>query len=120
GGKAVSAENCAPCHGAGGQGGPGYPTLADDSWLWGGTLADIEHTIRVGVRSSPAETRAAETAEFGADQALTPRPLLRACGAPRWRTSSTPSAWASAPAMRRRACRRCRSSAPTRCCPRSR
>jgi len=75
GGKAVFAENCAPCHGAGGQGGPGYPTLADDSWLWGGTLADIEHTIRVGVRSSHAETRVSEMPKFGADQVLTPEQI---------------------------------------------
>jgi cytochrome c oxidase cbb3-type subunit 3 len=71
GGKAVFAENCAPCHGAGGEGGPGYPTLADDSWLWGGTLGDIEQTIRVGVRSSHAETRTSEMPKFGADQVLT-------------------------------------------------
>jgi cytochrome c oxidase cbb3-type subunit III len=72
GGKAVFAENCAPCHGAGGQGGPGYPTLADDSWLWGGKLADIEQTIRYGIRSSHAETRTSEMPKFGADEVLTP------------------------------------------------
>lgn len=71
GGRAVFAENCAPCHGAGGQGGPGYPTLADDSWLWGGKLSDIEQTIRYGVRSTHAETRVSEMPKFGADQVLT-------------------------------------------------
>ena len=36
------ADNCAPCHGAGGGGAKGYPNLNDDDWLWGGKLADIE------------------------------------------------------------------------------
>lgn len=71
GGRAVFAENCAPCHGAGGQGAPGYPVLADDSWMWGGELADIERTIRYGVRSGHAETRTSEMPRFGADQILT-------------------------------------------------
>ncbi len=71
GGKAVFAENCAPCHGAGGQGGPGYPTLADDSWLWGGRLSDIEQTVRVGVRSGHESARASEMPKFGVDQLLT-------------------------------------------------
>ena len=35
--KTPFAENCAPCHGRGAQGGVGYPNLADDSWIWGGT-----------------------------------------------------------------------------------
>ena len=42
GGRAVFAVNCAPCHGAGGQGAPGFPILADDNWLWGGDIADID------------------------------------------------------------------------------
>jgi cytochrome c oxidase cbb3-type subunit III len=71
GGRAVFAENCAPCHGAGGQGAPGYPVLADDSWLWGGELANIERTVRYGVRSSHPETRTSEMPRFGADQILT-------------------------------------------------
>ena len=75
GGKAVFAENCAPCHGAGGQGGPGFPILADDSWLWGGKLADIERTIRVGVRSTHADTRISEMPKFGTDQVLTPEQI---------------------------------------------
>jgi cytochrome c oxidase cbb3-type subunit 3 len=72
GGRAVFAENCAPCHGAGGQGTPGFPVLADDSWLWGGKLSDIEHTIRVGVRSTHPDTRTSEMPKFGTDQILTP------------------------------------------------
>jgi cytochrome c oxidase cbb3-type subunit 3 len=50
-GRTAFADNCAPCHGAGGGGGKGYPNLNDDDWLWGGKLADIENTIRHGARS---------------------------------------------------------------------
>lgn len=58
GGKAAFATNCVPCHGAGGQGSPGYPNLADDKWLWGGKLADIYTSIKHGIRAADdAETR---------------------------------------------------------------
>lgn len=73
GGKAVFSENCAPCHGAGGAGRPGYPSLADDSWLWGGTLANIEQTVRHGVRWQKDDaTRVSEMPRFGADGLLKP------------------------------------------------
>ncbi len=65
GGKFVFNENCAPCHGAGGQGAPAYPVLADNDWLWGGTLADIEATIRYGVRADHDDTRQSEMPPFG-------------------------------------------------------
>ena len=42
-GRAAFADNCAPCHGAGGGGAKGYPNLNDDDWLWGGTLDDIAY-----------------------------------------------------------------------------
>jgi len=42
-------DNCMPCHGAGGAGVMGlFPNLADDDWLWGGTVEDIEATITNG------------------------------------------------------------------------
>lgn len=48
-GKGLFGDNCAPCHGRGGQGVIGlFPNLADDDWLWGGTPQDIETTIREG------------------------------------------------------------------------
>ena len=50
-GRVAFADNCAPCHGAGGGGAKGYPNLNDDDWLWGGRLADIEKTVRFGARS---------------------------------------------------------------------
>ncbi len=45
---AVFGTRCAPCHGAGGQGGPGFPVLADDDWLYGGTVETIQETITYG------------------------------------------------------------------------
>ena len=50
-GRVAFADNCAPCHGAGGGGAKGYPNLNDDDWLWGGKLEQIEQTIRHGARS---------------------------------------------------------------------
>jgi cytochrome c oxidase cbb3-type subunit 3 len=50
-GRVAFADNCVPCHGAGGGGAKGYPNLNDDDWLWGGKLAQIEATIRYGARS---------------------------------------------------------------------
>ncbi|MBF0589982.1 MAG: cytochrome-c oxidase, cbb3-type subunit III [Magnetococcales bacterium] len=48
GGKAVFGDNCAPCHGSGGIGAKGFPTLVDDDWLYGGSLAAIHETIDSG------------------------------------------------------------------------
>jgi len=74
GGKSAFADNCAPCHGAGGAGRPGYPNLADDDWLWGGSLEAIHTTVRFGVRWSGNEkTRVSEMPRFGgADGVLKP------------------------------------------------
>ena len=70
GGEVIFGENCAPCHGTGGVGRPGYPVLVDDDWIWGGTLADIQQTINYGVRSAHAEARVSEMPAFGADGLL--------------------------------------------------
>ncbi len=49
--KGLFGDNCAPCHGRDGKGRIGlFPNLADDAWLWGGTVEDIERTIREGRR----------------------------------------------------------------------
>lgn len=71
GGRVLFAENCAGCHQSGGVGTKGYPSLADDDWLWGGSLTDIEHTIRVGIRSTHDETRMSQMPRFLADGILT-------------------------------------------------
>ena len=71
GGSYVFADNCAPCHGAGGAGATGYPILADDDWIWGGTLDDIQTTILHGVRNDQDEdARISEMPAFGADELL--------------------------------------------------
>jgi cytochrome c oxidase cbb3-type subunit 3 len=70
GGRAAFADNCAPCHAPGGAGRVGYPTLADDHWLWGGSLDEIHETIRVGVRHDNDETRFSQMPAFGADGLL--------------------------------------------------
>ena len=76
GGEALFKENCAPCHGLGGAGRKGYPTLADDDWLWGGTLEQIEYTVRHGIRNGvDPEARDSQMPAFGADGMLT-RPQI--------------------------------------------
>lgn len=46
--KMLFGDYCAACHGAGGQGNPDFPVLADDDWLWGGKPAQIQATITNG------------------------------------------------------------------------
>ena len=70
GGRAVFAENCAPCHAAAGSGGAGYPSLADDDWLWGGTADDIYTSVRYGVRSGHDQARVSDMPNFKADGIL--------------------------------------------------
>ena len=72
GGKAAFADNCVPCHRAGGQGAPGYPVLADDDWLWGGSLQAIQQTITHGIRNDDPDSRQSEMPRFGLDGMLTP------------------------------------------------
>lgn len=56
GGRVAFANNCAGCHGAGGQGAiGGFPSLADDDWIYGGSFDAIQHTIRHGVRSNESD-----------------------------------------------------------------
>lgn len=49
-GAAIFKSTCAACHGAEGKGNPqlGAPNLSDGVWLYGGTLASIETSIRGG------------------------------------------------------------------------
>jgi len=47
--KAIFGDNCAACHGAGGEGAPGlFPNLADDAWLYGGDIDTIIESITDG------------------------------------------------------------------------
>lgn len=74
-GESVFGDNCQTCHGAGGAGAPGYPVLADDVWIWGGSMDEIEQTLRVGVRSGHPETRISQMPAFGRDHLLEPRQI---------------------------------------------
>lgn len=47
-GKTVYLTNCAPCHGAEGQGAVG-PNLTDEFWIHGGSISDVFKTIKYGV-----------------------------------------------------------------------
>lgn len=69
-GRVAFADNCAPCHGQGGGGAPGYPNLNDDDWLWGGSLQQIEYTIRYGARSTHDKAHVGNMPAFGRDGAL--------------------------------------------------
>ncbi|WP_265499196.1 cytochrome-c oxidase, cbb3-type subunit III [Paracoccus beibuensis] len=70
-GAALYRTWCAQCHGAGAAGGAGYPNLLDDSWLWGGSLADIHQTLQHGIRDPlDPETRYSEMPRFGTDGLL--------------------------------------------------
>jgi cytochrome c oxidase cbb3-type subunit 3 len=72
GGKAMFADNCAPCHGAGGAGSKGFPNLADDDWIWGGNTAAIHDSIAYGVRNTNEKSRQSQMPRFGTDGLLTP------------------------------------------------
>ncbi|WP_374632797.1 cytochrome-c oxidase, cbb3-type subunit III [Ferrovibrio sp.] len=72
GGRVLFAENCAPCHQSGGVGAKGYPNLADDDWLWGGSIEAIHQTLRNGIRwPGNDDTRLSQMPRFLADGMLT-------------------------------------------------
>ena len=50
-GASVFRAQCSQCHGAGAAGGPGYPNLLDNDWLWGGNLEEIAYSVRHGIRN---------------------------------------------------------------------
>ena len=71
-GKAAFGDNCAPCHGSGGQGQKGYPNLTAGRWLWGGTLDQIQTTITHGIRADDPDTHTSLMPSFGKDEILKP------------------------------------------------
>ncbi len=75
-GKAAFAEDCAPCHGSGGQGSKGYRNLTNEDWLWGGTVEDIQTTITHGIRADyDPDTRTSAMPAFGAQGILKPEEI---------------------------------------------
>ncbi len=72
----IFGDNCAGCHGQDAAGGPGFPSLIDDAWLWGGDADTIMETLRVGINSTHLDTRYAQMLAFGRDGML-PREDIR-------------------------------------------
>lgn len=71
GGRSAFQTNCSQCHGAGGAGSLGFPNLADDDWMWGGSLDQIYQTIQHGVRNTDEKSRQTNMPRFGVDGLLT-------------------------------------------------
>jgi cytochrome c oxidase cbb3-type subunit 3 len=71
-GRQSFADNCAPCHGAGGGGAKGYPNLVADRWLWGGKLDEIAQTIRYGARNGNPKAHVGDMPDFGRAGVLKP------------------------------------------------
>ena len=69
-GQTLFDDNCLVCHGAAGRGGPGFPNLSDEAWLWGGSLVAIHETLRVGINAGHDDTRSSQMLAFGRDQLL--------------------------------------------------
>jgi cytochrome c oxidase cbb3-type subunit 3 len=70
-GPALWDDNCAACHGRQGVGGPGFPNLMDDAWLWGGSDEAVLTTILYGVNTQHPETRLSQMMAFGDTGILT-------------------------------------------------
>lgn len=65
-GESVFNTWCVQCHGREGGGFIGYPNLANDSWLWGGTMEDIHFSIAHGIRNEDdPDARFSEMPAFG-------------------------------------------------------
>ncbi len=72
-GKVIFGDNCSACHGSGGAGGPNYPVLADDDWLAGGTIEQIQATItngRKGMMTAHAKSLSAAEIDTLANYAV--------------------------------------------------
>lgn len=72
----IFGDNCAGCHGRNAAGGPGFPSLIDDAWLWGGDTDTIMETLRVGINATHPDTRWAQMLAFGHDGILPREDIL--------------------------------------------
>lgn len=73
-------DNCSACHGIAGIGGPGFPNLIDDAWLWGGDDQAVLESIRVGINAAHPETRVSQMLAFG-EMGILSRDQVRTVGA---------------------------------------
>ena len=69
-GHQLFGDNCLACHGTDAGGGPGFPSLTDKAWLWGGDFDSIMETLRVGINTTHPETRFGQMLAFGRDGML--------------------------------------------------
>lgn len=60
-------NNCTVCHGSDGRGSYGFPNLADDDWLYGGTIETIRQSITQG-RKGAMPAWGSVIGEEGVDQ----------------------------------------------------
>lgn len=90
-GHALYLDSCSACHGANGGGGPGFPSLSDRAWLWGGAPDAVAETLRVGVNAAHEETRVSQMLAFGRDGVLTRQEVLDVVDYVRALPSATPS-----------------------------
>jgi cytochrome c oxidase cbb3-type subunit 3 len=89
GGASAFKVNCAPCHGSGASGGPGFPNLNDDDWLWGGDLDSIHTTISHGIRfDTDADTHVSEMPAFAE---MLDRSQIEQVAAYVWGLTNTPT-----------------------------
>jgi len=70
-GRRVFKRECAECHGDDGIGKAGVPDLTTGIWLWGGSLSEIETTIRYGIRSGHGLQRFSEMPGYRGTELLT-------------------------------------------------
>lgn len=69
-GHQLYGDNCLACHGTDAAGGPGFPSLTDTAWLWGGDFDGIMETLRVGINTTHPESRFGQMLAFGRDGIL--------------------------------------------------
>lgn len=72
-------DNCSACHGMLGIGGPGFPSLVDDAWLWGGSDEEVLRSIQVGINAAHPDTRIAQMLAFG-EMGILSRDEIRTVG----------------------------------------
>ena len=84
-GREIFADECWHCHGKSGEGEPKWcPALNTGEWIWGGSLEDLFHTIKYGVRNF------SEPHDFRRSWSVIPFPLTRWAVMPRFDQTLSP------------------------------